>query len=555
MRHLFLIYFIILTSLFGISPTDLEKINQRNNMIILQDTQRQAHTKRQETSDTHLIDTDTYALSSEALVHTNCFTINQFIFHNTKILTEEDLRPIINLYQNKCLGKDHISNLLKRINNIYIKKGYITSQAYLKEQDLSSGTLQIYLFEGKLENIFYNGKKSSETLTAFPNLEEKILNLRDIEMGLDQINRLPRNEATLTLEASSKEGYSLINIINQEKRLILGNFSINSTGIETTGKGQGSSQFYIDNPFHLNSQFLFNVNGSLKQLDEKRSQGYSIDWSIPYGYFLFSAGYREFLYRSTIYGENSNYISSGESINYYSNLDYVFYRDTKLILKTNIGLELKQNLNFIANELIRTSSTKLTVGNIGIAATYTFDNSQLNANFTIHKGLKLFDPVLNTYDAYKKAQFMKYTMDLFLNTNFSMSNVPLNLTSILSTQYSNDKLYSPELISIGGLYTVRGFEYMEYFGEIGAYTHNDLTYRHTTSLFSKNINISPYIGFDMGVIEYDKNIWKYMVGSGFGLNLNYRDASLSFDFGVPIFAFDPIAEKNYTSSFSLQYQF
>ncbi|RUM73540.1 MAG: hypothetical protein DSZ12_07125 [Sulfurovum sp.] len=110
-------------------------------------------------------------------------------------------------------------------------------------------------------------------------------------------------------------------------------------------------------------------------------------------------------------------------------------------------------------------------------------------------------------------------------------------------------------MSIGGLYTVRGFEYMEYFGEIGAYTHNDLTYRHTTSLFSKNINISPYIGFDMGVIEYDKNIWKYMVGSGFGLNLNYRDASLSFDFGVPIFAFDPIAEKNYTSSFSLQYQF
>ena len=147
MKYLLLVSFILQTALYAISPADLEKINQRNNMIILQDKERQAHKKRQETSDSYVIDTDTYALTSEELVNTNCFTINQFIFHNTKVLTEEDLRPIINFYQHKCLGQAHISNLLKRINNIYINKGYITSRAYLKGQDLSTGILHIYLFE------------------------------------------------------------------------------------------------------------------------------------------------------------------------------------------------------------------------------------------------------------------------------------------------------------------------------------------------------------------------------------------------------------------------
>ena len=555
MKHLLLLYILLHTIVYAISPADLDKITQRNTTIILQDNERQAFKKQSKKTNSNVIDTDTYALDNETIIASNCFMINKFIFHNTQILSQDDLRPVINFYQNRCLSQTHISNLLRRINNIYISKGYITSQSYLQAQDLSSGVLHIYLFEGKLENIFFNGEKSLETLTAFPNLKDKILNLRDIEMGLDQLNRLPRNQATLSLQAGNTEGYSDINIINKTAHFISGSAAINSTGIESTGRGQGSIQLYADNLLHLNSQLSLSINGSLEQLDEKRSTGYSLNWSIPYGYFLFSTGYREFLYRSTIYGENSNYISSGISESYYSNLDYTCYRNKNLILKTNIGLNFKQNLNFIANELIRTSSTKLTVGNLGFNAAYTFDNTQLNANFTLHQGLKLFDPVLNDYHAYKKAQFTKYTLDVSLNTSFTMYEIPFSLSSTISGQYSNDKLYSPELISIGGLYTVRGFEHMGYFGEIGAYSHNDLTYTHSMQLFGEGMQLSPYIGFDMGVIEYDKDIYKYMVGSGVGLKLNHNSLSLSFDFGVPLYAYEPIAEENYTSSFSLSYQF
>ena len=462
---------------------------------------------------------------------------------------------ITNQYKNKCLNQQHIQNILKRINNKYLEKGYITSKAYLKSQDLSLGTLHINILEGKVENITLNGEERSEIKTAFPSLKDNILNLRDIEMGLEQINRLYRNQAKLSLQPGGKEGYSHIEINNQESKPIFTTASIAGDGIDSTGKEVGSLNLFADNLLGFNSQINFGINGALKQSSAKRSLGYSLGFSIPYGYFLFSAGYNEFLYRSTIYGENDDYISSGISNGYNYNLDYTPWRDSQSIFKVNLALNLQQNLNFIANELIKVSSYKTTSAQLGFNLSHNLENTQLNANFAIHKGLSLFDPVINSTDKNQKAQFLKYTAFLSTNADLTFYEVPLHLTSLLSGQYSNDKLHTPELFSMGGTYSIRGFQYMSYYGEIGSYIHNDLNYEYNTNIFDKKVNLKPYIGLDMGVVEYDPSIFKYMIGSGFGFKTSALGLNFSLDFGVPLYAFDPIAEKEYTSSFSLGYNY
>ncbi len=158
-------------------------------------------------------------------------------------------------------------------------------------------------------------------------------------------------------------------------------------------------------------------------------------------------------------------------------------------------------------------------------------------------------------DPYKKAQFLKYTAYMSANINFALNNIALNLNSSVSAQYSEDKLYSQELISMGGFYSVRGFDYISYYGEIGSYTHNDLTYQTRVQLFGKNVLLAPYIGLDAGVVEYDENIFKHMIGTGIGIKGYYNNLSLSFDFGVPLYAYDAIAEEEYTSSFSIDYRY
>ena len=554
MRYFF-IFFIFYSPLHALSNSELQQIEDRNRNILLQDKER----KNFERNNHNIVNSNKnikiLELEEETTVNKNCFVIKNFTFYENKVLKLSDFLEITNKYKNNCLNQQHIQNILKRINNKYLEQGYITSKAYLKEQDLSLGTLHIHILEGKIENITLNGKKRSEIKTAFPSLTDNILNLRDIEMGLEQINRLYRNQAKLSLQAAKKEGYSHIEISNQEDKLIFTTASISGNGVESTGKEVGSLNLFIDNAFGLNSQIHLGANGALKQSDEKRSLGYSMGISIPYGYFLFSAGYNEFLYRSTLHGENGDYVSSGVSSGYNYNMDYTIWRNSQTIIKSNLALNLQQNLNFIANELIKVSSTKTTTAQLGFNLSHNLEHTQFNSNFTIHKGLSLFDPIINSNDKNKKDQFLKYTAFLSTNVDFTFYETPLHLTSFLSGQYSNDKLHAPELFSMGGYYSVRGFEYMGYYGEIGSYIHNDLSYQYNADIFGKRLNLKPYIGLDMGVIEYDPGVFKHMIGSGFGLQTSTLGLNLSINFGIPLYAFDPIAEEEYTSSFSLGYNY
>jgi hemolysin activation/secretion protein len=543
------------SSSYAISPSDIEKINNTNNNILLKDKERRNFEKNLKEKNIKNIKVDSYKIDKNKKLDSKCFIIKQINFYDNKMLNEKDFQLIVQKYNNKCLAQTDISNILKEINNIYIEKGYITSKAYLKEQNLDDGILKIHVIEGKVNNITINNTKGSELITAFPNLQNNVLNLRDIEMGLDQINRLSRNNATLDLQAAQQVGYSDINIVNVVNNSISGQASINSNGIKSTGKGVGSLQLYLDNPLGYNSQLSFNFNGALRQTDEKKSRGYTIEWSIPYGYFLFKTGYRNFLYRSTIEGDAQNYISSGESLSYFTNLEYTTFRNQTTVLKAILTLNMSQNLNFIANELIQTSSTKFTVGSLGMNLVHQKNDTQYSFNFVVHQGLDLFDPILNSDDSYKKAQFTKFTTYLSASSNLLINDILLNLNSSLSGQYSNDKLYSTELFSMGGFYSVRGFNYMSYYGEIGAYMHNDLLYQSAFQIFNKQIIFSPYFGLDAGVVEYDEDIYKHMIGMGIGAKISIGNLSVNYDIGIPLYAYEPIREEEFASSFSIQYRY
>jgi len=557
--HYIILFFIaiqILNPLYAITSADLIKIQQQNAQIQQHEKNRQAYQKSKNQTKVNIIDVEEENTLSESKRDENCFIINKFIFHNTKLLTQKDLDPIINHYKYRCLGATKIENLIIQINNLYMKRGYITSRAYIQAQNLSTKILHIHIFEGKIEDIMLNEKtKQSEITTAFPGLINDYLNLRDIEMGLDQLNRLPRNKATIGLHAGTKNGYSIISITTKDKGMVSGQVSTGNEGLDVLGIGQASGSVTLDNPLGYNMQLNLGANGSLEQSEEKTSRGYSWNLSIPYGYWLFSAGYREFIYRSTIYGNLQNYISSGIDQNYQGNMSYTFYRDTERIFKVTAGLAFKQNLNFISNELLTTSSTKLTVGTIGLEATYTKNKTYLSASLIYHRGLPLFDYIDNYGHAYKRSLFSKLTANLHIDHTFKVLDKDLKFISNITSQYSPDKLYTPELISMGGFYTVRGFNYMNYIGEIGVYSHNNINYPTSLNILGEKIEFTPHIGYDFGVIEYDTNIWKYMVGMGLGFNATYKGLNFTYNMAIPLNAYDGVAEENYISSFNLVYKF
>jgi hemolysin activation/secretion protein len=176
-------------------------------------------------------------------------------------------------------------------------------------------------------------------------------------------------------------------------------------------------------------------------------------------------------------------------------------------------------------------------------------------SFALKRGLTLFDPLLDSDDLQKKAQYTAYLASLSANTYIDVFDFSFNLSNSLYAQYSEDKLYGTELFSIGGLYTVRGFEYMGYAGEIGAYMRNDLSYLIYEELFGVNMAISPFVAYDLGFVEYDEDIYKYMLGGAVGVKVQTQ--YVSFDLGVsfPFYAYDPIAEEQAILSLSAVFNY
>ncbi|MDR2801260.1 MAG: hypothetical protein LBB52_08380 [Desulfovibrio sp.] len=155
-----------------------------------------------------------------------CVHINSFHIEGVTLLSRRTLEKITAPRENTCLSLSGINGLLQEITNAYVEKGYITSRALLEPQDLSTGVLRIRVVEGRVESI---GPDESSTmnsrqfLTIFPFVKGSILNLRDIEQGLDQLNRLPSNRAAMRVEPGSADPYER------------GHVSGMALGVRTTG--------------------------------------------------------------------------------------------------------------------------------------------------------------------------------------------------------------------------------------------------------------------------------------------------------------------------------
>lgn len=127
---------------------------------------------------------------------TRCFTIDTIELKGADSLVETERQRLTQPYLGKCLGFSRLNEVLKVVTDLYIQKGLVTSRAYFPEQDLSTGHLKVLVIEGRLEKLksgLGSGLTDRELAIAFPGGEGQLVDLRDIEQMVDQLNRLPSN--------------------------------------------------------------------------------------------------------------------------------------------------------------------------------------------------------------------------------------------------------------------------------------------------------------------------------------------------------------------------
>ena len=117
-----------------------------------------------------------------------------------------------------CLGSKRLQHLQTLAQNIAIAKGFLTSQVYIAPQDLASGRLKLSVEPGRLGSIRYEENQGdaasvgriSAFANKFPNQSGDILNLRDLEQGLENLRRLPSVAADIRIEPGEMEGQAIL---------------------------------------------------------------------------------------------------------------------------------------------------------------------------------------------------------------------------------------------------------------------------------------------------------------------------------------------------------
>ena len=229
-------------------------------------------------------------------------------FHISQITIENQverfrfLERITRPYKDKELSLSDINKLTHTMNQSLMARGFSTSRVVVPEQNLSSGELRLVLQLGYINAVRF--AEESDTLSwknLFPFRKGDILNVRDIEQGIEQAKRLPSQDISVQLLPSDQPQRTDVVLTVKRGKNFYGTISVDDSGLEDTGKLQWYTSIGIDQPFHKNDLLRIGMNlDGAQDGYEKGTRGHNISYTYPYGRHTFSFSYQRSKYHQTV---------------------------------------------------------------------------------------------------------------------------------------------------------------------------------------------------------------------------------------------------------------
>lgn len=435
-----------------------------------------------------------------------CRDIKEIVLTGVTLLPEAERARLVAPYLNRCLYAEDIEKLLADVLKAYMDRGYAAVRPYVQPQDLSRGRLEILIVEGKVEGLLLKDKgwRSGNLTTAFPRMQGKPLNLRDIDQGLEQMNRLASNNASMEISPGSEPGASLVTISNTPAFPLHVSANADNLGGLSTGRNQASYTLSWDNPLFLNDFITYtHRNTVLESSSYRDAASDSFFYSLPFGYWTLQLSYSASDYHSPVTTSSTTLVARGNSETTRAELNYVAYRDQDQKLVLLAALNNKSTRNYLADEYLGVSSRNLSILDADANWAGRFFGLGLNAGLGYSQGLRQFNAKVDTDGAPvtgPHAQAGKLRYSAGLGAPFSVLGQGFIFTSQLTGQLALEPLYGSEQITIGSYYTVRGFNRNSLSGDRGWFVRNEIS-TDLPALPFLDATPRPFLGFDAGRIE------------------------------------------------------
>ncbi|PCH65544.1 MAG: hypothetical protein COC04_01670, partial [Gammaproteobacteria bacterium] len=410
------------------------------------------------------------------------------------------LRETIKAYRGKCIGKHEMHELISRITALSLAKGYSTTRFYIPDQDLSTRVFKINIIPGYIRRIYTPNNKMERFIRfAFPISEGELLNVRELEQGLEQIKRLPSMDVKMQLVPAEEYigGTDVVLIIDNIKTWSV-NASIDNAGVESTGKYVTRGGVIIDNPLGVADQISLGINSDTEQDNDVGREGYDIRYSIPWGYWNLSLGTNNSEF-TQLFGMENNLISSGETESFNVKINHTFFRSIQDKWEWYVKTEKRSARSFLNDVEILVQRKDTAFAELGLRIKHYFGRSKLDVVIANRWGVNWFGSQVDEPNLANDSATFEYrlqTLDVSLNVPFEVLNTSFQYSMSLRSQWTSSNTYGSEFFSIGSRYSVRGFgEEDTLSGEEGFY------WRNTFTAPLRNSGQSVYLGVDMGQVD------------------------------------------------------
>lgn len=474
-----------------------------------------------------------------------------------------------------CLGAQSINQLMRHAQNAIIERGYTTTRILAAPQDLNNGTLTLTLIPGRIHTIRVERDNLAQThadrilwQNAFPARPGDILNLRDLEQGLENLKRVPTAEADIRIEPAAEPNESDV-VITWKQRTIPYRITLSAddSGSKATGKYQGSVTLSADNPLGLSDLFYFSYNRHLGHAQQAvdpfgrtqrgGTEGYAGHYSVPIGYWLLSANVNQYRYHQAVAGLSENYDYNGQSRSADFTLSRSLYRDARR--KTSLALKLwrRESWNYINDAEVDGQHQRMAGWQAILQHKEYLGAATLDARLSYKRGTGANDSIRPPQEELGQgtSRMQVITADLDLNLPFALGNQHFAYDSGLHAQWNLTPLVQQDKLAIGGRYTVRGFDgEMSLAAERGWYWRNDLSWQYLPGH-------QVYLGVDVGHVagaSAKDLLGQTLAGGALGLKGQFKlGGALSYDLfvGKPFKKPARFPTDNTTYGFSVNYSF
>ncbi len=541
-------------SILGVSEEGLRRQEKIQNESLKQLQQKNSTLSSEKNNDKNI------ALPDED----RCFLIERTIVRASNDVEIGWISKEVEQFANHCIGVEGLKNIIAYLNEGLVEKGFVTSKVSLPRQNLRDGILKLQFHAGVVDTIVFSSKSNGEEKLKkgehffFPFTKGDILNIRDLEQGVENISRLKSQTAKVRIVPGRQQDSSKVVLDRAVKAedTLRGGITLSNSGNRDVSKTQASVYIVNENGLGIGDVFNISANSSVEKVDsENLSQSLSAQYSVPIGYSHLNFSHTYTRFSQVVSGTTARFVSSGSSHSTKANLKHTFYRDASTKVLLHGGLSFRSSNSFLDDiELLvqRRNTVNVDVG--GRLEKHFSDGLAMEVDLSIRKGVGWFGAEHDLIDVVEGGATLRpYIWNLSLDVKKPILSDSWLYSSRIYAQHTDDNILTNEQFSIGSRYSVRGFDGESVLlAESGLYWRNEWQKKPGSQTEG-----SWYGGLDAGIVYGPSSgqlSGKSLVGMAFGWRGELKSIYIDASIGIPIIKPDAFETEKLNPYLSLVYE-